>query len=152
MWNAFWSGFAATLGYKFANVAVALARQLLRFLLYGLLLVLGIYMLSRNETSVPVSQPVKEAATPEQRPAMPGKSSTATVPETIQTAAKLETTQPVVQISIDEQYLRRVDAECSGLDAMFCAERIRWQLCDGLWAEEPPPDHSICKGAAVSRQ
>ena len=50
--------------------------------------------------------------------------------------------------SIDQQYEQRAAAECpSGGGGFFCREKIRYQLCNGRWSENPPPGQVMCRKA-----
>lgn len=47
--------------------------------------------------------------------------------------------------SINQIFRERSASECEdGLSGLICREKLRFRLCDGHWAAQPPPGQSIC--------
>ena len=47
-------------------------------------------------------------------------------------------------LTIDETFKQRIEGECAG--GFFCAQKIRWELCESHWHPDPPKGQSICRG------
>jgi hypothetical protein len=65
-------------------------------------------------------------------------------------AAPAPAPKPAAQ-SVDKQYEERTAKECdAGFTGILCREKVRLNMCKGLWSENPPAGQSICKGAPTS--
>ncbi|HEY9103898.1 hypothetical protein [Chitinimonas sp.] len=70
----------------------------------------------------------------------------APAPPSAAVAAPAEASLPPPVVSIDEQYNRRVAAECArGLFGVVCRDRIKNELCKGRFSNQPPPGETRCK-------
>jgi TPR repeat protein len=75
----------------------------------------------------------------------PQSESTTNSPTAAQSNITLPPVNPVgvSQPTIDEQYHLYLEQKCRG--NIICAEKVRWELCDGKWDESPSPSMSICR-------